>query len=93
MTKKQKQKTNAIITDVTLMFIYAKHQMHLPSEKRAEDKSNTDVTDNKAGNTVASRECQAGRLPTLLQNVSENVAQTITLGTSRTDLIHLCKHY
>lgn len=44
------------------MFIYAKHQTHLPSEKR-EDKSNTDVTDNKAGNTVASRECQAGRLP------------------------------
>lgn len=37
--------------------------MDLPSEKRAKDKSNTDVTDNKAGNTVASCECQAGRLP------------------------------
>lgn len=60
--------------------------MHLSSEKRAEDKSNTDVMDNKFGNTVARRECQAG---TLLQNVSENVAQTTTLGTSRTELIHL----
>lgn len=36
-----------LITDVTLMFSYAKHQMHLPSETRAEDKSNTDVADNK----------------------------------------------
>lgn len=71
--------------------------MRLPSAMytKAEGKSNTDFTDHKFENTVASHEkCKSGKFPLNVYHpdelaFSERVAQTRTSGTSGTELIHV----